>query len=187
MAPLAPADLDPEQQEVYRSIAGGPRASGPQAFALTDADGRLNGPFDAMLRSPTVGAALQALGGAIRYGSVLSARARELAILAVAAAEDSSFERYAHEAVARTIGLTEADLAAVRAGSAVAGADVEETVVLDTARVLLARADLDDDEYARALGTLGERGLVELTALIGYYRTLALQLRVFGVGVPSGA
>ena len=32
---------------------------------------------------------------------------------------------------------------------------------------------------------LGDQALVELTALVGYYATLALQLRVFRVGAPG--
>ena len=46
---------------------------------------------------------------------------------------------------------------------------------------LLARADLDDEEYADAVAALGERAVFELTTLVGYYATLALQLRVFRV------
>jgi len=43
------------------------------------------------------------------------------------------------------------------------------------------RADLDDQEYDTAVAVLGERALVELSALVGYYATLALQLRIFRV------
>jgi len=32
---------------------------------------------------------------------------------------------------------------------------------------------------------LGEAGVFELTTLVGYYTMLALQLRVFRVGVPG--
>jgi hypothetical protein len=101
---LVPADLDDQQRALYDAIAGGPRAAGPRLFALTDAAGRLNGPFNAMLFAPEVGTALQDLGAAIRYRSSLTARIREMAILAVAAHWDSAFERYAHEAVGRAAG-----------------------------------------------------------------------------------
>jgi 4-carboxymuconolactone decarboxylase len=46
-------------------------------------------------------------------------------------------------------------------------------------------ADLDDAEYDTAVNVLGEQCLVELTSLVGYYATLALQLRVFRVGGPG--
>ena len=59
-----PDELDEPRRAVYDAIAGGPRAAGPQAFRLTDDDGRLEGPFNAMLVSPGVGLALQELGAA---------------------------------------------------------------------------------------------------------------------------
>lgn len=58
---LHPADLDEPQRELYEAIVGGPRGVGPQLFALTDAQGRLNGPFNAMLTAPPLGHTLQQL------------------------------------------------------------------------------------------------------------------------------
>jgi 4-carboxymuconolactone decarboxylase len=88
----------------------------------TDADGALPGPFGGFLLAPAIGEALQGLGAAIRYRDHRSARARELAILTVAAHHDSRFERYAHEAVGATLGLSETEMAAVRDGT-IPGAD----------------------------------------------------------------
>jgi 4-carboxymuconolactone decarboxylase len=176
---LRPDELDEEQRQVYQAIAGGPRSRGPQPFALADAEGRLRGPFNAMLLSPPVGGALQALGAAVRYGSVLPARVRELAILAVAAHWDSAFEREAHEAAGRACGLTEDELATLREGGLPEPDDPAERAALRAVAALTARGRLDDEEYAGAVAALGERGLFELTTLVGYYGTLALQLRVF--------
>ncbi len=185
LAGFLPGDLTEEQAEVYRAITGGPRAAGPQAFALTEADGRLRGPFNAMLLSPPVGQALQSVGAAVRYHSVLTARVRELVILVVAAHWDSDFERSAHEAVGRACGLTAAELAAVRAGDRSAVTDPVELVALDTARTLVRTGCLDAAGYAAAVAALTERGLFELTTLVGYYGLLALQLRVFAGEGPG--
>ncbi|KJL47294.1 hypothetical protein RS84_02084 [Microbacterium hydrocarbonoxydans] len=178
--PLPPTELSPEQSALYASITGGPRAAGPQHFALTAADGSLRGPFDAMLRSPAVGAAQQELGAAIRYRTRLDDRARELAILLVAARWSSGFEREAHEAVARAIGFDESELATL-ARQDVSGFSEDERLIGQTVIALL-DGDLTDDEWAAASAALGEQGVFELTALVGYYSTLALQLRVFRVG-----
>jgi alkylhydroperoxidase family enzyme len=113
---LAPALLDEEQRSLYDAIAGGRRAQGPQLFRLTDEDGRLEGPFNAFLLQPRLGSALQALGSSVRYDTGLDDRCREIAILVVAAHWRSDFEWYAHEAVARSAGLDDAELAAVRDG-----------------------------------------------------------------------
>jgi 4-carboxymuconolactone decarboxylase len=182
---LTPDQLDPEQRALREAIVAGPRATGPQLFELADAHGRLTGPFGVMLHSPAVGGALQELGTAIRYRSVLSDRLREIATLAVAASWSSDFERYAHEPLGRAAGLTDAQLAALTAGATVELDDPAEAVGLRIVRALLSAADLTDDEYAEGRRVLGDQALVELTALVGYYATLALQLRVFRVGVPG--
>jgi 4-carboxymuconolactone decarboxylase len=181
---LSPAELDEQQRALYDAIASGPRARGPQLFALTDADGGLEGPFNAMLLSPPVGSALQALGSAVRYGSGLANRDREIAILVVAHAWDCAFEVYAHEAVGRAAGLSDAELAALRTGD-YAPLTEQDRLVANTSAALAVRSALTDEEFSAARDALGLRLLFELTTLVGYYATLALQLRVFDVGTPS--
>ena len=111
-----PPALDAEQRSLYDAIAGGRRAQGPQLFRLADAEGRLEGPFNAFLLQPRLGSALQALGASVRYDTGVDDRSREIAILVVAAHWRSDFEWYAHEAVGRAAGLGEAELAALREG-----------------------------------------------------------------------
>jgi 4-carboxymuconolactone decarboxylase len=182
---LPPSALDDEQRSLYDAIAGGRRAQGRQLFRLVDEEGRLEGPFNAFLLQPRLGSALQALGSSVRYDTGLDDRCREVAILVVAAHWRSDFEWYAHEAVGRAAGLGDAELAAVRDGrhGALTG---REAVVARTAAALLKRGDLDDAEYREAAEQLGQEGLFELLTLVGYYATLALQLRVFRVPAPDG-
>ncbi len=176
---FTPDELDPEQTEVHRAITGGPRATGPQVFALRDEEGRLLGPFNAMLLSPPIGGALQALGASVRYGSVLSDRVREMAILVVAAHWGSDFESGAHEAIGRAIGLTEPELSALREGRVPTLEDPRELAAVRVTAAMARAGDLTDEEYGTAVAMLGERALFELSALVGYYATLALQLRIF--------
>ncbi|MEU4486776.1 carboxymuconolactone decarboxylase family protein [Streptomyces purpurascens] len=186
LAGLLPGELDQQQTEVYRAITGGPRVAGPQAFSLTDEEGRLRGPFNAMLLSPPVGLAVQAVGAAVRYESVLTDRVREMAILVVAAEWGSAFEREAHEAVGRTRGLTEAELRTLRAGGLPDLPDPAERAALLATAALTQDGALSDQEYYDTVAVWGERGLFELTTLVGYYALLALQLRVFaGEGPPA--
>jgi 4-carboxymuconolactone decarboxylase len=181
---LEPSALDDDQRSLYDAIAGGRRAQGPQLFRLADSEGRLEGPFNAFLLQPRLGSALQALGSSVRYDTALDERCREIAILVVAAHWRSAFEWYAHEAVGRSVGLDEAELAAVRDGhyAALAG---REAVVARTVAALVTRGDLDDTEYREAAGQVGAVGMFELLTLVGYYATLALQLRVFRVPPPT--
>lgn len=178
--PLTPDDLTPEQSALYTAITGGPRAQGRQHFALTAEDGALRGPFDAMLRSPAVGTAQQELGAAIRYRTALTDRARELAILLVAAHWDSAFERESHEAIARALGFEDDELAAIRMLDVSAYSGDQRAV--GEAVIALLGGDLSDEAWDAASAALGIDVVFELTALVGYYATLALQLRVFRVG-----
>lgn len=181
-----PDELDEPRRRVYDAIAGGPRAAGPQSFRLTDDDGRLEGPFNAMLVSPGVGMALQDLGAAVRYRTSLSDRAREIAILVLAALRRSDFEWYAHERVGRRAGLTEDELGALLLGEEPDGLSESELAVLRTTTALATTGDLDDDEFARAAATLGREGIAELVVLVGYYDLLALSLRVWRTPLPAG-
>ena len=105
---IPPADLAPAQRALYDAITGGPRASQAGTVPITDADGQLLGPFAIMLLSPEVGNAMQQVGAKIRFGTALTGRERELAILTVAGALNSEFERLAHVPAARGLGLTRA-------------------------------------------------------------------------------
>lgn len=179
--------LTGEQAALYDEIAGGPRAAEPRAVPLVGADGALEGPFNAMLVSPGLGRALQELGATVRYRSPLPARIRELAILAVARAQHSAFERRAHEAAGRAAGLTDSEMAGVAAGECPATLGPEEAAALACVQAIARRADLSDAEYAAAVRTLGAEAVFALVTLAGYYSALALQLRVYRVDpAPAG-
>jgi 4-carboxymuconolactone decarboxylase len=184
LAKLLPGSLDDDQRAVYDAVAGGPRAAGPQLFRLLDDDGGLEGPFNAFLLQPRLGLALQAVGSVVRYETTLSDRAREVAILVVAAVRDSAFEWHAHEAVGRHVGLTEAEVEAVREAR-YDELPEDEGLVARLAHELLGEGDLGDESYARAVDEMGLPQLFELLTLVGYYDTLALQLRVFRVAVSE--
>src|SRR6478752_10365156 len=111
---LVPPFDDPRQQALHDALVGGRRGAGPQAFELASADGSLVGPFGLMLHAPQVGEPLQALGSAVRFETGLSDRAREVAILTVAVATSCGFEGWAHERVARQVGLDDAKLGGIR-------------------------------------------------------------------------
>jgi 4-carboxymuconolactone decarboxylase len=183
---LSPDEMTAEQRDLYREILGGPRGQGPRAVLLSSGAGGLAGPFNAMLYAPPVGHALQELGAAIRFRTQLAPRIREMAILVVAQAWDSGYERASHEPIGREAGLTEPEIEALRAGADPGFADKQEQVAYSVVRALTGpAADLDDEQYAAAAAELGEPALVELSTLVGYYATLALQLRIFRVPAPE--
>ena len=185
LAVLSSDEMTAEQLDLYREILGGPRGQGPRAVLLSSGAGGLAGPFNAMLYAPPVGHALQELGAAIRFRTQLAPRIREMAILVVAQAWDSEYERASHEPIGREAGLTEPEIEALRVGADPGFADKQEQVAYSVVRALTGpAADLDDQQYATAAAELGEPALVELSTLVGYYATLALQLRIFRLPAP---
>ncbi|WP_436700545.1 carboxymuconolactone decarboxylase family protein [Nocardioides sp. BYT-33-1] len=181
---LSPGELDAGQVALYDEIAHGPRATQGASPRILDADGCLEGPFNAFLLQPRLGHALQALGAALRYRTDMPDRWREVAILVVAAREDAEVERYFHEPVARALGLTDEQLAGLRRGDH-SVLDAEDALVAGATTELLDDGDLGDATYAALLAWGGEALVLELTSVIGYYTMLAVQLRVFGVAPPD--
>lgn len=185
LRPHHPDDLDETQRSLYEAIAGGPRAGGP--FRVTDEEGRLLGPFDALLLAPGIGDAVQRLGAALRFAGALPARTRELVICAVAAHWRSRYEWYAHSRVGRAVGLTEEELGAVLAHDVPVTATPEEGSALRLAEALLGPRRVPAEVYARAVDHHAPAGVVEITVVVGYYQTLAGLLEAFAIGAPEPA
>ncbi len=182
---IPPADLAPAQRALYDAITGGPRASQAGTVPITDADGQLLGPFAIMLLSPEVGNAMQQVGAKIRFGTALTGRERELAILTVAGALNSEFERLAHVPAARGLGLTEPQIDAALAGRTPDGLSADEAIVGRLALAMTVDRTLSDGDYSDGVEALGQERLAELTWLVGYYSALALSLAVFRPVLPE--
>jgi alkylhydroperoxidase family enzyme len=178
-------ELDAGQAELYDAIVGGPRAAS-RAFPMTNEEGRMYGPFNAMLLEPIVGSVVSELGEVLRYRSVLADRLREIAILEVAVACRSEFEWFAHAAVARRLEITEADLEALKDDVAAPGLATDEVLARRLARSLVENRDLSDEEYAAAVEVLGLAQLADLIFLVGFYSTIATALASFRVPLPPG-
>lgn len=177
-----PAELTSAQRELYDLIAGGPRTAA--LVSVIDAEGALTGPFNAMLECPELGTALQEVGARIRYGSNLAPRLRELIILVVAAHWHSRYEQYGHEATARSVGLNEEEIASLRGGAVPTTLSATERSSVYLARELLAGRDVADELYDDVSSTLGSSGLFALSTIVGYYSTLAMQLRLYRIEPP---
>lgn len=183
---LRPEEMDGDQRKLYESIAGGPRADGP--FRLLDDDGSLLGPFDAMVRAPELGRAVQEVGVQLRFAGALTDREREMVILTVAEVWRSGFEWYAHEAVVRAGELCdESDLAAIAEGSVPPSCTARESAVVDAARELVIDRRIADETYARLENSgLSTAEIVELSVCVGYYAMLAGMLESFDIAAPVG-
>ena len=60
-----------------------------------------------------------------------------------------------------------------------------EMAVFRVSTALLAQTKIDADLYATGIAKLGETGMVELVAILGYYCMVALTLNAFEIGLPD--
>ena len=99
---------------------------------------------------------------------------------------DCQFEWFSHEGEARKAGLSEQTIETLRAGGHTFAAP-DEQAIHDYTIELLRDHRATDATYQRILDAYGTAGIVELTALIGYYAMVALTLNAHEIGVPDGA
>lgn len=178
---IAVPDMDAAQLRLHDAIANGPRRGQHQqgTVPIMDDAGRLLGPFTVMLLAPRVGSPMQEVGAALRFATSLTGRERELGVLAVAAAHQCDFEWRAHEAAARGLEITAAQLEAIADSRVPAGLTDAEAMVFRLAATMARDRSLPDADYDAAVALLGAVKLAELTWLVGYYSALALALAVF--------
>lgn len=180
---VLPPHADAAQRELYERLTAGPRGSGP--FPIREPDGSLNGPFGLMLQAPSVGDALSRLGDALRFGSALDARTREIAILTVGAVTGSRYECWAHERVATAIGMPDDEVAALLRGDDWPAVSDVDRVVRDVARRMAEGGSLPRSLTERLVGAMGAAGAVEVMTLVGYYVLLAQMMTAFGIDAPA--
>jgi 4-carboxymuconolactone decarboxylase len=186
LEPLKPASLDADQRRLYDAVLASPRGQGPaRRFILRD-DETLTGPFDAFLRSPELGIHLERAGMAFRTHTALSDAAREVAVLVVAQAWGADFEWWVHGIVARRLGVSEAAIEAIGHGKKPDLAEPDVAAAYDVAASLVHRRTIDDTTLERARNALGERALVEVVTLVGFYQLVSGVLTTFEPPPPSG-
>jgi len=130
--------------------------------------------FRTVAHADTAVRPLLRLGGAILGQGELDPRRRELAILRTAAVTGAEYEWIQHEAIARGVGASEEQVAAVKAGELEAdGLDDDDRLVLRCAEELLRNDTIGEATFASVRKRLSDREIVELILTVGYYRMLA--------------
>jgi 4-carboxymuconolactone decarboxylase len=172
--PLSPEELSEAQRKVYQEIAGGPR-------------GGVRGPFNALLRSPELADRAQKMGEYIRFNTVLPPRLSEFAILVTARYWSSQYEWFAHAPFAAKGGLASSVISALQNGKRPGAMSEDEAAVYDFCTELHEKKTVSDAAYQRALERFGERGVVDLIGISGYYTLVSMVLNVARHPLPEGA
>ncbi|UUZ65682.1 carboxymuconolactone decarboxylase family protein [Polaromonas sp. P1-6] len=169
----APDTMTPEQRQVYDKVVSGPR-------------GKIEGPLRAALHNAELADCWQALGALLRYKTTLPPRLSEIAILVTGRACQSPFEWYAHRRESEKIGIEPDILEALLAQTEPPFKSPDDALVYRYALELNRHNSVSDTTYADTLARFGERTVVELTALVGYYTMVAMTLNAHEIPLPEG-
>jgi 4-carboxymuconolactone decarboxylase len=171
---ITTAEMNPDQRRVRDLIVAGRR-------------GRFGGPFQLLIRAPEICESAAKLGEHLRWGTSLPARLSELAIITTARFWRAQYEWHAHAPLAEQAGVPAAAVEAIRRGETPSFARADEALVYRICTELFNTRRVSDEAFDEAVATLGERGLVEIIAIIGYYTLIGNTLNAFAVPVPEGA
>jgi 4-carboxymuconolactone decarboxylase len=185
--PLAdPAALNPAQREIFDRMATKivPWANDAKFQSMAE-DGRLIGPFNPVLLNPAIAAPFLDLQFAEQMHTSLSARVREIVILAVGAVWQADYELYAHLAVARKAGLSEDAARAVATGRLPDGLSDDELIALRLTEQLCTTHRIEESLYRQAENSFGTNGLIDIAFLIGIYHSVCATLTMFAIPAPE--
>lgn len=182
LRPLTRSELSDPQAAVWDAITDS-RGAGLELVE----DGSLVGPFNAFVHVPEIGRRLSSLGALLRFRTSIDRRLSEVVICTVGAHWRSEFEFWAHAPMALQHGVAEAVVDALREGRVPTFERDDERIAHAVAHQLLVDRRVDAATFAAGEALLGETGMVELAALVGYYCTISMILNLFEVPLPAGA
>ena len=159
--------LTAEQQAMAKMLTTPPRNS-----ALD------SGPFNAYARSPALGLLLLQVSDYVRFNTSLPPRLSEFAIMIAARQWSQPYEWRAHYPLAIKGGLDRQILIDLGAGTRPQGMKEDETALYDFCTELYRDKNVSDAAFKAALAKFGERGVMDLIGIIGYYDIASMALIV---------
>ena len=172
--PLTYAEMSAPQKKMFENLISGERRGA-------------SGPFNVLLRSPEMGDLAQQFGASMRFHSSIPPKLNELAIIITGRHWTSHYEWYAHRRAAQAAGLSQSIIDAVAAGRRPASMAPDEEAVYTFVHELLTTTQVSDATFKAAKDRFGERGVVDLIGVTGYYSLVSMLLNVDRYPLPDGA
>ncbi len=173
-APLKADQLTPAQKEYADLIAGPPRNA---KF--------VNPPYRAYIRNPDLAPRLMGMSEYLRWNTSLPPRLSELAILITARQWTAQYEWFAHYPLALKGGLDPKVANDIAAGKRPDSMKDDEAALYDLAIALYRDKKVSDPVYKAALDKFGERGIMDIIGIIGYYDLVSMTLITMQAGAPN--
>jgi 4-carboxymuconolactone decarboxylase len=173
-APLKAEELSPAQKAWADTIAAPPR------------NGKfVNPPYRAYIRSPDLAPKLTALAEHLRWNTSLPPRLSEMAILITARQWTAQYEWFAHYPLAIKAGLDPKVAGDIAAGRRPDTMKDDEAALYDLAMALYRDKKVSDPVYRAALEKFGERGIIDIIAIMGFYDITSMTLITMQAGAPN--
>lgn len=178
ISPLPVAEWGDEETGALRAYIGD---AGVARFASGAPHApRVPNVLGTLLRHPRIAAKWLPYNGTLLDRGTIEPRLRELVILRVAACTGSEYEWLQHVRIGRGLGITDAELDAIRGVVERAWPALESDLLAATDE-LLERHRVSDATWARLAATLTERQLIELVFVVGSYACLAMVFESCGI------
>ncbi len=173
-APLKADELSPSQKAWADMIAAPPR------------NAKFGGPpYRAYIRNPELAPRLSALSEYLRWNTTLAPRLSEFAILITARQWTAQYEWFAHYPLALKAGLDPKILGDLSAGRRPDNMRDDEAALYDLATALYRDKKVTDAVYKAAVDQFGERGVMDIIGIIGYYDLVSMTLITMQAGAPN--
>ena len=166
--------MDAAQRAAAQELIAGPR-------------GAVLGPFIPLLRSPELMNRLQKVGEYIRFQSSLEPRINEWLMLIVSRQWTQQFEWCTHYPLALKAGIRQELADALAQGRRPHGMADDEAIAYDLCDELARTHGVSDDTYRLAVERFGERGVIDMVGLVGYFTTVSMVMNVARTPPQQGA
>ena len=173
-APLKAEELNPAQKAWADAITAPPRNA---KFT--------NPPYRAYIRNPDLAPRLTAMTDYLRWNTSLPPRLSEMAILITARQWTAQYEWFAHYPLAIKGGLDPRILSAIAQGKRPDNMKDDEAALYDLAMALYRDKKVSDPVYKAALEKFGERGIMDIIGIMGYYDITSMTLITMQAGPPN--
>ena len=161
-------NLTEEQKEIHDTIVNGPR-------------GHVVGPLRIWLNNPGLARSAQTVGEYARYGTSLSKRLSELAIITTGRVWSSAFEWEHHAPLAIEGGIDPENVNIISMGQRPNFTKAEEEAVFDFAAEANILKNVSDYTYNKLVSILDETAAIDIVGICGYYSLISMTLNVFKV------
>src|SRR6202047_927605 len=173
-APLTPEELSPTQKAWADMIAPPPHNAK-----------YTNPPYRAYIRNPDLAPRLTAMTEYLRWNTSLPPRLSEMAILITARQWTAQYEWFAHHPLALKGGLDPKVAGDIAAGKRPDNMRDDEAALYDLATALYRDRKVSDPIYKAALEKFGERGIMDIIGIIGYYDLVSMTLITMQAEAPT--